>query len=304
MNELQLMVDLNAGSIVMNTDEIKMKLAEKMAEYKNIVFTEESKQIAKSELASLRKLKKEVDDRRKSVKAKWLEPYETFEKEAKALMNIIEEPIVEINAQLTEMEAERIRKKRVDIEVLYKEVVAEASEYLPLAEIYDSKWDNAGTNMKKIREVMEELVSKTALEISVIQNSLSDVKEEALDMYKKDRDLSKALNFMNTYEINKQKALEIERERLAREESRRREEEIARARADERRHMEELKGLQKKEVENVPCTPFGPEEEDGLPFVQPLTITAFYKVVATPEELEQVEIAFNSIGIYFERRDS
>lgn len=302
MNELQLMVELNTGSIVMNTDEIKTKLAEKMAEYKNVIFTEDSKQIAKSELASLRKLKKEVDDRRKSVKAKWLEPYEAFEKEAKALMNIIDEPIVEINAQLTEMEAERIRRKRTDIEVLYKEVVAEASEYLPLTEIYDSKWDNAGVNMKKIREAMEELVSKTALEISVIQNSLSDVKEEALDMYKKDRDLSKALNFMNTYAINKQKALEIERERLARAESRRIEEEIARARADERRHMEELKKTQEKEVE-IPCTPFG-EEEDDLPFVQPSTVTAFYKVVATPEELEQVEIAFNSIGIYFERRDS
>ena len=302
MNELQLMVDLKAGSIVMNTDEIKMKLSKKMSEYKNLVFTEESKQIAKSELASLRKLKKEVDDRRKSVKAKWLEPYEAFEKEAKELINIIDEPIVEINAQLSEMEAERIRKKRADIQVLYEEVVGEASEYLPFDEIYDSKWDNAGTSMKKIREALEELVKKTALDISVIQNSLSDVKEDALCMYKKDRDLSKALNYMNTYEINKQKALEIERERLERAETRRKEEEIARVRADERRHLEEMQKLQ-KQVEDIPGISFEQEEDDELPFVQPSTITAFYKIVATAEELEQVETIFNSIGIFFERRD-
>lgn len=300
MKELQLLIELNAGSIVMNTNEIKTKLSEKMSEYKNLVFTEESKQIAKGELASLRKLKKEVDDRRKSVKAKWLEPYELFEKEAKELINIIDEPIVEISTQLTEMEAERIRKKREEIEILYNEVVAEASEYLPLSDIYDSKWDNAGTSMKKIREVMEDLVKKTALEIAAIQNSFSDVKEEALNMYKKDRDLSKALGYMSTYEINKQKALEIERERQERKEAQRREEEIARVRAEERKHLEELQKLQKK-VEDVS---FEQEEDDELPFVQPSTVTAFYRVVATPEELEQVETIFNSIGIFFERRES
>ena len=42
---------------------------------------------------------------------------------------------------------------------------------------------------------------------------------------------------------------------------------------------------------------------DDLPFEQPHTQTVFYRVVATPEELEQVEIVFNSIGIFFERRD-
>ena len=42
---------------------------------------------------------------------------------------------------------------------------------------------------------------------------------------------------------------------------------------------------------------------DDLPFEQPHTQTVFYRVVATPKELEQVEMAFNSIGIFFERRN-
>ena len=46
------------------------------------------------------------------------------------------------------------------------------------------------------------------------------------------------------------------------------------------------------------------DEEDDLPFPQPQTVTAFYKVVATEEELERVEMAFNSIGIWFERRNA
>lgn len=306
MSEFQIMVELNSGSIVMNTDELKKKLSEKMAEYKNIVFTEESKSIAKSELASLRRLKKDVDERRKVIKAQWNAPLEVFEKEVKQLQLIIDEPINEIDTQLKEMEAERIRKKREAIHALYIEVVAEASEYLPFNEIYDSKWDNAGTNMKKIREAMEQLVTKAANDIAIIQNSLSDVKDEAISIYKINRDLGAALTHINAYEANKKKVLEAENARREREEVRRREEEIARARANERAHLEELNKVKTEKQECPDYIPIAPpefDEDDSLPFVQPTTKTVFYKVVATPEELEQVEMAFNSIGIYFERRE-
>lgn len=79
-----------------------------------------------------------------------------------------------------------------------------------------------------------------------------------------------------------------ERERIAEEERIRREErEKAAAELEEKRGFQDLTDV-----------------EDDLPFEQPTTITAFYKVVATPEEIEKVEMAFNSIGIYFERRDT
>ena len=192
MNELQLNVVLNEGSIITNTEEIKEQLSRMMEQYKNALFTEESKQIAKDELAALRKLKKKVDDRRKEVKAQCMAPYEAFEKEVKQLHAIIDEPIALIDNQLKEMEAERIRKKRLQIRELYDEVVGDAAEYLPYEKIYDEKWDNSGTTIKKIREAMEEMVVKTASELSVLQNSVSDVRDEALEMYKKDHDLAKA----------------------------------------------------------------------------------------------------------------
>lgn len=312
MNELQISVQMNTGSIITNTAELKKILSAKMSEYKNAVFTEESKQIAKSELAELRRLKKDVDDRRKLVKSKFLEPCDAFEKEVKELQAIIDEPINEIDSQLKEIEAERIRKKREAIRELYVEVVTEAEEYLPFDEIYDNKWNNAGTSMKKIREAMEQLVIKTASDILIIQSSMSDVKDEALDMYKKSRDLTQALTHINAYEANKKKALEVEEKRRQHEETRRREEEIQRVRAEERRRLEEIEKVRQEsllhkkyeQIVNTSCTPFGVDEDDSLPFVQPTTITAFYKVVATAEELERVEMAFNSIGIFFERRDA
>lgn len=315
MKELQINVELNSGSIITNTEELKTQLALKMSEYENAVFTEESKQIAKAELAGLRKLREAVEKRRKEIKAQCMAPYNDFEREVKELTAIIDKPIQLIDEQLKEMEAVRIQKRRADVKVLYEEVVEEFSEYLPLKDIYDKKWDLAGTTLKKIREELEQLVTKVLSEITILSNSTSDVKEEALAMYKKDRDLTKALTYINTYESNKAKALQAEEEKRRREEERRRQEEIERAKREEREKLEAVEKARAEErkiaehkieaskYEGVPVTPFGAEDEDNLPFEQPTTITAFYKVVATPEELEQVEMAFNSIGIYFERRD-
>lgn len=304
MNELQINVTLNSGSIVTNTEELKEQLSAKMAEYENAIFTEESKAIAKAELAGLRKLREAVENRRKEIKVQCMVPYNEFEKEVKELTAIIDKPIQLIDGQLKEMEAERVRKKKEAIEALYQEVVAEAADYLPLNDIYDNKWENAGTSMKKIREAMEELVVKTASEISIIKNNVSDAREEALKIYRDTRNLAKALEHINVYEENKKKVLKLENAKKEQEEARKREEEIARIRAEERAHVEELKQVQEKTVPQDDFVQLDSDEDDNLPFTQPTTITAHYKVIATLEELEQVEMVFNSIGIYFVRRDA
>lgn len=316
MNELQINVTLNSGSIVTNTEELKTQLALKMSEYENAIFTEESKQIAKAELAGLRKLREAVEKRRKEIKAQCMIPYNEFEKEVKELTAIIDKPIGLIDKQLKEMEEMRIQRRRADVRKLYDEIIGESEEYLPFTEIYDKKWDLAGTNLKKIREDMEGLLARLLSELAILSSNPSDVKDEAIAMYKRDRDLTKALTYINTYESNKARALKNEEEKRRREEERRRQEEIERAKREEREKLAAVESARAEEREKAekkieaakysgtPVTPFGPEDEDDLPFTQPTTVTAFYKVVATPEELEQVEIAFNSIGIYFERRDA
>ena len=61
MNELTLNVKQNPGVIELNFDEIEKALGcETWRRYKGAVFTEESKSIAKSEVANLRKLKKDI----------------------------------------------------------------------------------------------------------------------------------------------------------------------------------------------------------------------------------------------------
>lgn len=318
MNELKIEISQEPAVIRCNFKDVKAKLSEKMAEYQGAVFTEESKSVAKAELASLRKTREEVEKRRKEVKAQCLAPYNDFEEKVKELLEIIDEPICLIDSQLKEMEAERIRKRHGDVETLYAECAGEWAEYLPLKEIYVKKWDNATTSLKQIEKELLAMAEKVASEIGIIRNTQSDVVEDALQVYQKSRDLGAALTRINIYEDNKKRALEAERIRREQEEEQRRQAEIERAREEERRKLEEIAKAREEERKKAeetlkaaavatkdPEVPFFLEdEEDDLPFPQPQTVTAFYKVVATEEELERVEMAFNSIGIWFERRDA
>lgn len=320
MNSLELTVNQKPGIIEINFEELKAQLSDKMSEYRGAVFTEDSKQIAKGELANLRKLQKSVDERRKDVKAECMRPYTQFEKKVNELKNIIDEPIQLIDGQLKEMEAERIRKRKEDVKNLYMDILSGWQDYLPFDEIYDHKWDLAGTKLKNIREDMEELSKKTQAETELIKSSQSDVAPEVLNLYKRSRNLTDALEHINRYEANKKMALAKEEERRREEEERRRRMEIERVRAEERQRLLEIEQAKEQERKKVEAElagartaedppiveePFSQEDEiDDLPFSTPTTVTAFYKIIATPEELEEVEMAFNSIGIVFERREA
>lgn len=320
MEELQIKISQEPAVIRCNFEDVKAQLSAKMAEYQGALFTEESKSVAKAELASLRKTRDEVEKRRKEVKAQCLVPYNDFEEKVKELLEIIDEPICLIDSQLKEMEAERIRQRHADVETLYAECTGEWAEYLPLKEIYVKKWDNATTSLKQIEKELLAMIEKVASEVAIIRNTQSDVMDDALLLYKKGRDLAAALTKVNTYEDNKKRALEAERIRYQQEEEQRRQAEIERAREEERRKLEEIAKAREEERKKAeealkaaametpePEVPFSlddAEDGDDLPFPQPQTVTMWYKIIATPDELEQAEMALNSLGIYFERRQA
>lgn len=157
MQEINLLVEQKNGSIETNSEEIKAALAAKMEEYKGMVFTAESQPEAKRTVASLRKLKKAMSDRRIEIKKKFMEPYTNFEAQVKELDKLIDEPIDFISGQIEEFERRRVEAKKAMICEIYTGIMAEhgtVMEYLPLDRIYDSRWENSTTTQKAITEAI------------------------------------------------------------------------------------------------------------------------------------------------------
>ena len=63
----------------------------------------------------------------------------------------------------------------------------------------------------------------------------------------------------------------------------------------------ELEAARKEQKEPIVASDV--DESDELPFEVPGTFTVLYKIVATQAALKEVEMALDSLGVYYERND-
>ena len=348
MGELQVKVQNQLGKIEFNFAELKDSLSNMMSAYADAQFTEESSKEAKGEVATLRKIKKALSDRRIEVKKEYMQPYDDFESKVKELTELIDKPIELIDAQVKAFDEKKKAEKKEKIQELYGELIGELEEYLPLSKIYDSKWENASTTMKSIQEEMETAISSTEMAVSTIKGMNSEVTDKALEQFKADLSLANAISYINKHEQLKAEILAKEEQKRKEEEERRRRAEEERIREEERKRVaeeerikdevrqkaieeerqrvaeEESKKVKAEPVEefipapsndepegledafNVNEEPFEEEPfevEGELPFVTVGEVKAVFTVVATEEEVEEIEYFMNSIGVQFERGD-
>ena len=210
MNDLSVAVFLNQGSIDFgNYDEICSHVQAQMQVYKDLEFSEDRKKEAKSDIATLRKIRKAIDDRRKEVKKQYMAPYDEFDSKVKNLLSIIDEPIALIDSRVKEFEAKRIEEKKLHIKELYEEVIGDMSDMIPLQSIYRPEWENATCADKTIRYDISEKKLKISSDIDAIKMIHTDCEQDAiLEYIRKGYDLGAAMLYINQYERIKSKAVE------------------------------------------------------------------------------------------------
>ena len=297
MQEINLLVEQKNGSIETNSEEIKAALAAKMEEYKGMVFTAESQPEAKRTVASLRKLKKAMNDRRIEIKKTFMAPYTNFEAQVKELDKLIDEPIDFISGQIEEFERRRVEAKKAMICEIYTGIMAEhgtVMEYLPLDRIYDSRWENSTTTQKAITEAITAHVEHVEKDLDTIRAMESEFEDKGLAKYRATLELSDAITAMNQYQKQKEEILR----RQAEEEQRKAEEEARRA-AEEEQRKAALVHEEPVVPEVVPDVAL--EEEKAVRSATAPEGTVRYEVVADPFQIAQLEAAMREYGIKFRR---
>lgn len=297
MQEINLLVEQKDGSIETNFEEIKVALAAGLEEYKGMVFTAESQPEAKRTVASLRKLKKAMNDRRIEIKKTFMAPYTNFEAQVKELDKLIDEPIDFISGQIEEFERRRVEAKKAMICEIYTGIMAEhgtVMEYLPLDRIYDSRWENSTTAQKAITEAITAHVEHVEKDLDTIRAMESEFEDKGLAKYKATLELSDAITAMNQYQKQKEEILR----RQAEEEQRKAEEEARRA-AEEEQRKAALVHEEPVVPEVVPDVAL--EEEKAVRSATAPEGTVRYEVVADPFQIAQLEAAMREYGIKFRR---
>ena len=215
---LEVQISRNNGTIDFNFEDLKEALTAELELYKNLVFTEDTKADAKKTVAELRKLKKQISDKRIEVKKLYMQPYTDFEAKVKELDKLINEPIAYISEQIDVFEQKRIEEKRELINKIYLELVSEREDiagYAELNRVYDSKWENASTSKKTIQEAIISYLDSVDNDIAAIKSMESEYETKALMRYKETGVLSDALLTIRQWEKQKEEILKAEEEKHA-----------------------------------------------------------------------------------------
>lgn len=315
MGEIVLQVKPVAGQIQTNFNEIEKQLVIEMSQYDNVVFTEDTKAGAKKTVAGLRKLKKSIEDSDKEVKAQWMEPYNQFHARVKQMTALVDKPINHINGQIEVFEDKRIKERQAEIEKIYMEEIGDMADFLPLYRLQEDKWSNASVSVKSIRKAISEAIAGARAGKAAIEAMQSDAVPDALRKFQATLSLPDALAYINRYETQKAETLRKEEERRRQEEERRHQAEIERIRAEERRRVaeeerirreavkEEEERIRKEAEKAVKDEIRSVDEESAAPLTAPNSHTAVYTVVGTDSELQELEMAMISLGLYYERKD-
>lgn len=299
MEELKLRITQTPGIIECNFEELKKELADHLEIYENMPVSLENKAERKKDLAMLRKVKKAVSDRRMEVKRQWLEPYNVFDTQVCELLGLIDRPVAVIDDQIKELESRERMKKLEEIKNLLGDMAPEYTDWLTLEMIFDEKWLNATTSMKKVKEELASKILEIGNALIMLNMSVSEVKEEAIERYKSDLNLQSAVMYINQYEAQRARILEAERKQMEREEEQRREREMERARQEARAQVareQQAKEEAKKEVMDNIARPITDE------VVKNAKVTAMYTISATDEQIVELEMAMDSLGITYERK--
>ena len=224
-----------AKPIVWNYEQLRSELSTALADYQNRVYTEDMIADAKTDAAKLNKLKKAISDERIARKKEWLEPFETFEAQAKEICQMIDTASSGIKTQLDTFEQKRIEEKTDHIESMFAEILSNYDlPFITFRQIFNDKWLNKTATDKAITTEITEVFEKAVKDLEII-NKMPSCSFEAKECYKTTLDLNRAL---------------AEGERMAQVQEAKRQEALRKAQEEieARKHIEELNQLPKAEA--------------------------------------------------------
>ena len=317
-------IDWNKNQLQSAVDEIASRYSE------TVVTTAEDAKGAKEDLAALRKIQKEISDRRIEVKKQFTAPITQFELEVKEAAGPITTLIEKIDSQVKGYEEQLKAKKRQLLEQFFEASKATSRfddmdtqrelAWLQFDRIFDKKWMNATVTEKKAQSEIEAKVREIEGNLHGILGLASSptIVAAVRTRYEETLDMSNALTYhsiLRTKEREEQERQEAEARRKA-EEAKNPADRLAdlKARLSEEPKMpipapeetESITGPESLEIPTgadfeglMPNLDIPLDEDFGLP---PMDVqTAVYRVTGTENELLLLENFLYNMEIKFRK---
>lgn len=216
MLELILQSDnINLPQSIANLEALKAELIPRLEKYNSLVVTEDSIKAAKDDKAQLNKLKKAIDEQRKSIKKLYLEPYEALEAQCKEVIRLIDEPIQAIDKQIKAFDFAEEEQKYKALEAYFASL--NPPEWVEITDLLNPKWRNKTAKLEALQAEMQQKLQCLMVDLGKLSAMYADFPHliAITDRFKQEKDFSKTA----VYAITLKHEWEKEQRRLAEEEA-------------------------------------------------------------------------------------
>lgn len=171
--EFKLTTPITPAPIEFNAAELREELAPKLAYYQSLAVTPDSIRDAKDDRAKLRKLRDEIDLRRKQVKREYLAPLESFEAEIKSITEMIDAPIDAIDAQIKAYEEQARADKLASLRAYFDAAMDAVSVPIVFEKILPPKWGNKGEKTPVLCEHIDNEIRRIGKDLEELERLYS-----------------------------------------------------------------------------------------------------------------------------------
>ena len=197
--------------------ELKRELVERTEIYKTLVYTDDQIKEARSERASMNKLKDALNSERIRQQKIYMKPFEDFKAKVDDLIATINSASSLIDKQIKEYEENEKKAKEEAIQALFETIGAQP--FVTLSRVWNPKWLNKSYTMKQIEQDMKDFTYRVSQELMTL-TSVPE-KEVAIEYYKKTLNLNDAIHAAQEHtrieQLKAQAAAEAEERRKERE---------------------------------------------------------------------------------------
>ena len=185
LENFEVTVATSPGAMTANFDDLERTLIIQMTAYDNLPVTAENVKERRDDVATLRKIRKAIEDKRKSAKNEYEKPLKEFEGNVKRLTAIIDKQIDTINKGITQVEEARKAEKQKTVMALYEREVGDLSPFLPYEWIKKDRWLNKTCTENEIVFDLQEMTSGVKGDLQAIRELGSDIEDKLIDTYRR-----------------------------------------------------------------------------------------------------------------------
>lgn len=198
------------GSLTTNAEKIRDLVKSRIGQYSVENYNIENVDKAKADKALLNKAKKALNDERIKLERSFMQPFMEFKDVVNETVKLIDTAVKDIDTVVKEADEKAKQAKREQIEHVAEEAGVEKLG-IKLDLIFNEKWLNKSTSLKKVREEIDARLQQIKGDLETLKTFAEDY-DVLVVRYKENLNINETVAYANQLKAQREAKKKVEQE--------------------------------------------------------------------------------------------